>query len=111
MYFLCYVKDTKRTSWLSIAWKAQNLVAPALVSMPERSSNPGEVLGTKKSYHTREYSFPKYDKIYQMLNILDFSSNDEDLEVYQNIWKNGTHLIVACHTLFSYNEVAQCCLK
>jgi hypothetical protein len=66
---------------------------------------------TKNSYHTGEDSFPRYDEIYQIFNISNFSSNSEDLGVYQNIQKSGIHLIVAHPTLFPYNEATHWCFK
>jgi hypothetical protein len=80
-------------------------------STPGTSSHQGEVLVIDTTYHTVEDQCLGYDEIYRIFNTWDFPLEDNDLEVYQNIKKRGTHLVDAWSTLFPYNETTQWCFK
>jgi hypothetical protein len=80
-------------------------------SMPETSSLQVEVLVTDTTHHTGEDQSLIYDEIYRIFNTGDFSPEDKNLEIYQNIQKSDIHLVVARLTLFPYNEAAQWCFK
>jgi hypothetical protein len=69
-------------------------------SMPETSSRQGEVLVTDTTYHTGEDQCLRYDEIYRIFNTGDFSPEDKDLEVYQNIQKSDIHLVASRRPCF-----------
>jgi hypothetical protein len=95
----------------SNARKEKNPVDPIVIPTLEIPTNPGSILVTDTTHHTREYHYPRYDEIYKTFNNEDLSPKDEHLIIYQKIYNSGIHHVVACMTLFPCNDVAQWCFK
>jgi len=62
---------------------------------------------TDTNPHIDEYHSFVYEEIYKILNSGDFPTEDENLEVYQNIQKGDIHLITTLPTLFPLKKVVQ----
>jgi hypothetical protein len=70
-----------------------------------------ELLVTDTTHHIGEYQSLVYDEIYNIFNTGEFSPEDENLEIYQNIQRRGIHLVVSLPPFFPYNKAAQWCFK